>query len=386
MSHGKASDNGVLMEQDFGDNDAWKEHFYYLLPFFQDKRYIKKDGKPVFMFTTALDRYCLARMLVYWRKLAKKEGLPGLYIIIVGPCSELAADAVVLSMSYFNESTWGYDKKIEHIIPGTTIKGYSYDAVWQSYLRYMPVHVQPTLWMCMISYDDTPRRGGNGRIYLNASAVKFKEYFALLVEKSRRLNNPFIFVDAWNEWGEGKYLEPDSTNGYQYLEAVHDIMKMPMEQLKQIREKYYSIQNIDNDYDKYIEFLQRKLIDSQSRCSTLGDWIHTLVPNNILAKYLVSRGIKTISIYGFGGYGRLLYDALRQEPVAIKYAVDICKQSIKDAPLPIYDLDDDLPECDAMIVSPVTEYEAILPTLDGKVQCPVLSLSEVVSGARKFKY
>ncbi len=385
--HSRTTDKGILLEQDFGSYDAWKEHFYYLVPFFRDERYIKKDGKPVFLFTTSLVKDCIARMLLYWRKLAKKEGLPGLYIIIVGDSPELAADAVVLPMSYFRETTWGYDNNIKHIIPGTNIEGYSYDAVWQNYLRYMPVHVQPTLWMCVLSYDDTPRRGGEtGRIYLDASPEKFRKYFALLVEKSRRLKNPFIFVDAWNEWGEGKYLEPDTTNGYKYLEAVHDVMKMTTEQLKWARERYNSIHDIEDEYDKYIELLQKKLMTEQRRRLLLSDWIHALIPQNVLAKYLVSCGYNTISIYGFGVYGRLLYDTLEQNSVVIKYAVDKCKQSIKDAPVPIYDLDDDLPQCDAMIVSPVTEYEAILSTLAGKVQCPVLSLSEVVAEAKKFKH
>ena len=39
----------ILVEQTYGDETSWREHFDYLLPFFQDERYIKIDNKPIFI-------------------------------------------------------------------------------------------------------------------------------------------------------------------------------------------------------------------------------------------------------------------------------------------------------------------------------------------------
>lgn len=48
---GNAGDDGILIEQHYGREKEWKAHFEYLLPFFQDERYIKLNGSPVFIFS-----------------------------------------------------------------------------------------------------------------------------------------------------------------------------------------------------------------------------------------------------------------------------------------------------------------------------------------------
>lgn len=195
----KEKTSGILLEQKFGDEREWKEHFMYLLPFFEDSRYIRFAGKPVFIFYSSGHMPCFERMVNYWRKLAINHGLKGLYIVAFHQPNK-AADSVILPMA-FNQQVMGYNRANEQVIPNTTLRGYSYDKVWQDYLAYRQLQSQKTLWLCTVSFDDTPRRGMNGRIYLDATPDKFRKYFKSLLMKSIEEENPFLFIDAWNEWG-----------------------------------------------------------------------------------------------------------------------------------------------------------------------------------------
>lgn len=50
-----------------------------------------------------------------------------------------------------------------------------------------------------------------------------------LVCISKKQNKEYVFLMAWNEWGEGSYLEPDTEFKFEYLEAIKRITELYQE-------------------------------------------------------------------------------------------------------------------------------------------------------------
>ena len=71
-------------------------------------------------------------------------------------------------------------------------------------------------------YDCTSRRGKKARIYKNPTPQAFQEHVHQTLEyiKDKDFEHKLIFLDSWNEWGEGNYMEPDTKWGHSYLDAL----------------------------------------------------------------------------------------------------------------------------------------------------------------------
>lgn len=224
----------ILQELDYGDEKQWKKHFEYLLPFFKDKRYLKIDGKPVFGFMKSGDGEILIKIRDYWKNLAEESGLPGLYLI--------SSKRTFFDPHYFDNiflyepvaSGWGKRVAIEvrlkkylHYEPKSKnpVKYLlDYEKYWLNVLKKAYKYKNNDVFLGgLVNFDDTPRRGKQARIIANGTPVLFEKYFGQLYKFSCEHDKELIFLTAWNEWGEGAYLEPDRDNGYAYLEALSNV-------------------------------------------------------------------------------------------------------------------------------------------------------------------
>ncbi len=247
----------TLIAQKYGTAADWKKHFDYLLPFLKDKRYIKEDGKPLIVIYRPEIIDVLNEMLDLWRKLAVENGLPGL---------KFAYQSNNMSMqvpSKRNDSRFDYDiefqpnyaftvlnknnhrflrkckgflNRIVEKISGKTIRflgqgmikslnRVDYDKAWQFIINKKPGSTK-SVPGAFVDWDNTPRHGEKGRVYLGANPSKFRHYFSQQIKNAKEnYKTDLLFIYAWNEWAEGGYLEPDVTNGYGYLEAIQDALK-----------------------------------------------------------------------------------------------------------------------------------------------------------------
>ena len=77
-----------------------------------------------------------------------------------------------------------------------------------------------------IDWDNTARKKYNSHIFINVALHKFEQYLAKHISLAKKIKSDFIFINAWNEWSEGAYLEPDEKNKFTYLETINRILKL----------------------------------------------------------------------------------------------------------------------------------------------------------------
>ncbi len=73
--------NQTLLEQLYGNEKEWKDHFNYLLKFFNDSRYIKIDNKPILILFRSKEIPMLDERIKFYTEEAKKNGFNGIFII-----------------------------------------------------------------------------------------------------------------------------------------------------------------------------------------------------------------------------------------------------------------------------------------------------------------
>lgn len=216
-SQEEVGNSGVLLEQDYGLEKEWREHFEYLLPFFKDDRYIQYEGKPVFIFYRPELIPRLAHMVRCWKKWAVESGLKGLYVIGTIHRQNKRADRVLDAELLHNPNVFTNTLTPERC---QGVGCYNYDELWKRYLRMDYCGNKKRYLSGLVNYDITPRKGRRGIVLKGMTPHKFGKYFRKLVKLSRNRGNEFIFVNAWNEWGETMYLEPDTLYGYACLREL----------------------------------------------------------------------------------------------------------------------------------------------------------------------
>ena len=253
--------DSILIEQTYPGKDDNIRHFMSLLTAFRDKRYMKIDGKLIFVIYDPIKFVNVKDFMCTWQSLAKKYGLPGFYFIGMVPStltltlsqegprhrvlpnlnSSSEIYKYVLSMGFDAINSFGkrrgemlYEGTIKNIIKkilgklGLCPISFTYDYEKTVKNFFAPEdsweNVFPTI---MPQWDRTPRAGYAEGVYINATPNKFQHHIeqALNIIKDKQPEHKVIFLKSWNEWGEGNYVEPDLYFGKGYLEAIKMTIK-----------------------------------------------------------------------------------------------------------------------------------------------------------------
>lgn len=369
----------IILEQTYGDAKDWENHFKYLLPFFQDKRYIKNDGKPVFIFHIPEEILCLQEMTELWRELAHQAGLPGLFLIgtMLNPYkpSPPCLDAGI-SHFHYNAQYFVKNRSQRGDLPSD-----DYSLLCDAALSYnieLP-DGRPSYYCLGTGFDNTPRWGNKGYVITDPSAKKFGNTLKKMVGISNDRGWEFLFLNAWNEWGEGMHLEPSKKDGFAYLDAVKEVVDENAVDALTAE----TLSGCEQSCKKLLTDFGKAWQDQQELAEIMSVWLRMCCRGNSVGKYLLEHGCRSVGIYGYGNMGHHLADDLEGNCIELKFIIDRRGQEgVWDAPCQVYGIDDVLPEVDAVIVSVLHGWKELKSKLHEGGSTKIFSLVEILMEAK----
>lgn len=220
------SDNDIIFEQKHTDEDdlAFLET---IKPILTDKRYIRIDGKPLLMIYRPNLFPDIKATVAKWGDYALKIGIGELYLVMSH------------SFEHMNPRSFGFDAASEFAPNSFNVKNISDNYIffkknyrgslydYKSAVNYSISYQKPNYVkfrsICP-GWDNEARKPSRGSTFVNTTPntyAKWLEYLLYFTNRNMEKEEKIIFINAWNEWAEGAYLEPDRRYGYAYLEETY---------------------------------------------------------------------------------------------------------------------------------------------------------------------
>ena len=217
----------VLLRQEYRRADeaallaCWARHF-------QDHRYIRLDGRPLLMIYRAGLIPDTGATLARWRQILREvHGENPVFVMAqafdaMDP-REFGCDGAIefpphklaVGLPLANADLTYHD-------PAATAQVYRYDDMAAASLAE-PMPDFPLIKTAIPGWDNDARRPGAGMVVHGATPARYQAWLAALVDRAQAapfLGTPILAVNAWNEWAEGAYLEPDAHYGAAFLNAT----------------------------------------------------------------------------------------------------------------------------------------------------------------------
>lgn len=124
----------------------------------------------------------------------------------------------------------------------------------------------------------------------------------------------------------------------------------------------------------------KKVTDDKDKryCRLFDNWLLLDERGNSLEKFFREKNIKEIAIYGYGNIGRHLVAHLSNSDINIKYVIDKRKNSIITDSIPCYQLSDNIPDVDAIVITPICEFTEINNTIKRFTDAEIISMEDII--------
>jgi lipopolysaccharide biosynthesis protein len=219
------SEDEVLLGQTYPED--YPDRFIQdVMPLLKDPRYIRVDGAPlllVYRVDLLPDAAAAARC---WRDACATEGIPRIHL------------AAVQSFGIADPRPFGFDAAVDfpphvdrELLDPQSMPGIApgFEGHVENYLRVArnQVEQEPTPYLryrgVMPGWDNTPRRMKRAHVCVNSSPAAYQSWLEEMVAQTMArsaVQEPLVFINAWNEWAEGAFLEPDRRHGRARLDAT----------------------------------------------------------------------------------------------------------------------------------------------------------------------
>lgn len=226
----------LLMDSVLQDGDA-RRFFDDILPFVSDERYIRIDGHPLLQIyhVRQFEHEVYMRFISELQDLARQHGFAFHFSIAL--TNDLYAE---VDYTQIQPETWGGDSFVEFpphgrlrfdsmprrrdigfVNPCFHGKIYDMNEFFEQRQYELPLVQAKCFRTVFPSWDNTARKWQtSAMVYTNITPARYGEWLKNALRYTQRNLAPseqLVFVNAWNEWGEGAYLEPDLYYGYAYL-------------------------------------------------------------------------------------------------------------------------------------------------------------------------
>jgi GT2 family glycosyltransferase len=224
------SEDEVLVPQ-IHRPESEKQFIEDAVRYMDDPRYLTIDERPVLVVYRSELLVDPEQTLEHWRNVALKS---------------VGKDLFLLRGMTFKPTAGvnGFDASVQfpphHLHPGVTsvpkvpfnaeFSGHIYDyaALLPFVERQLREYDFPFIPAVMTGWDNTPRRGGAGTCFHGSTPGDYAAWLTKAAAFAKQ--NPIggsscVFINAWNEWGEGAHLEPDQKFGHAYLRATVEVLR-----------------------------------------------------------------------------------------------------------------------------------------------------------------
>ena len=226
------SSKEVIMQQSETE-ESYKKFIEDCSRYLKDPRCITVKGKKLLIVYKPHHVPNCKAVLDYWREYCMTHGVGDIYIMGCwvenepNDYKEIGFDAAgEFQPGSVRKELQKVNQKLSFVNKDFVGAVFSYKELVENQIYRKNFQTSGMYNAVMPMWDNTPRRNFTGSmIFDGATPALYKKWLVDVISHYKNdcdLDEPFIFVNAWNEWGEGAYLEPDRYYGYAYLEATRD--------------------------------------------------------------------------------------------------------------------------------------------------------------------